>query len=188
MCHAVPSTFNFFRLLWLADKELAAETKAAGCSCGGILHCANYPRKPRGCPNEFLADFKRRFSFCCNLCRRRTTSESVRFLGRRVYLALVVVLKSSRHATHSPLAALLSATLEIPIRTLQRWRQWWLKQFPLTPLWQANCASFMPPVANALFPAGLLERFVGDAEDGLMKFLEFLSPLTVGPVTICEGR
>lgn len=95
---------------------------------------------------------------------------SVRFLGRRVSLALAVVLASAR----------LSTTLEIPVRTLQRWRQWWRQQFPLTPLWQANCARFMPPpAASDLFPAGLLERFAGTA-DALMRLLVFLSPITAG--------
>ncbi|MGP1680380.1 MAG: hypothetical protein ACTS6J_24905, partial [Burkholderiales bacterium] len=92
VCHALLQDRNFFRLLLRIDEELAAETHAAGCACGGVLHCADYPRKPRACPKEFRADFDSRFSFCCNLCRLRTTSMSVRFLGRRVYLALAVVL------------------------------------------------------------------------------------------------
>jgi hypothetical protein len=56
------------------------------------LHRANYPRKPLGCPDEVRADFESRLSFCCNRCRRRTTLMSLCFLGRRVYLSLVVVL------------------------------------------------------------------------------------------------
>jgi hypothetical protein len=112
----------------------------------------------------------------------------VRFLGRRVYLALAVVLGSARHAGQNPAAARLFATLSVPVRTLQRWRQWWRQEFALTPLWQANCARFMPPVTSAVFPAGLLERFAGSAEQALMRLLVFLSPLTVGPVTVSEGR
>ncbi len=74
------------------------------------------------------------------------------------------------------------------VRTLQRWRQWWRQQFPLRPLWQANCARFMPPVASDLFPADLLERFAGTAEEALMRLLVFLSPITVRPITLREGR
>ena len=92
MCHALLQDLKFFRLLLRIDEELAGQTRAEGCPCGGVLHCANYPRKPRGCPSEIVDDFDTRFSFCCNRCRRRMTSMSVRFLGRRVYLALVVVL------------------------------------------------------------------------------------------------
>ncbi len=120
---------EFFRLLLRADVELADETRLLGCACGGRLHRANYPRKPRACLSEVRADFESRFSFCCNRCRRRTTSMSVRFLGRRVYLGLAVVLESARHAGQIPAAARLSAELNIPVRTLQRWRQWWAEQF-----------------------------------------------------------
>jgi hypothetical protein len=113
---------------------------------------------------------------------------SVRFLGRRVYLALAVVLVSARHAGQTPAAARLCTTLEIPLRTLQRWRHWWRAQFPLTPLWRAACARFMPPVATDLFPASLLERFAGDAEESLMRLLIFLSPITVRAIPLLEGR
>lgn len=75
---------------------------------------------------------------------------SVRFLGRRVYLSLAVVLASARLAGQRPTVARLSDELNIPMRTLERWRQWWRQQFPLTPLWRAQCARFMPPVDTAL--------------------------------------
>ena len=188
MCHALLQDFNLFRLLLRIDEELAAEARAAGCPCGGVLHRADYPRKPRACPNEFRADFDSRFSFCCNRCRLRTTSRSVRFLGRRVYLALAVVLVSAPHAGQTPAAARLCTTLEIPLRTLQRWRHWWRAQFPLTPLWRAACARFMPAVATDLLPASLLERFAGDAEEALMRLLIFLGPVTVRAITLHEGR
>ncbi len=34
------------------DKDLAESTRQEGCSCGGRLHCANYPRAPRGGPDH----------------------------------------------------------------------------------------------------------------------------------------
>ena len=113
---------------------------------------------------------------------------SVRFLGRRVYLGLAVVLSSGWHAGQRSAAARIAATLAIPVRTLQRWRQWWEQGFPLTPLWQASCAGFMPPVAPALFPSSLLERFAGKAEESLMRLLLFLTPLTVRAISLPEGR
>jgi hypothetical protein len=188
VCHALLQDPKFFRLLLRIDEELAGRARVVGCPCGGVLHRADYPRKPRACLNEVRADFASRFSFCCNRCRRRTTSMSVRFLGRRVYLALAVVLVSARHAGQIPAAARITAALDVPVRTLQRWRQWWRQQFPLTPLWQANCARFMPSVAGDLFPADLLERFAGTAEEALMRLLVFLSPITVRPITLREGR
>jgi len=113
---------------------------------------------------------------------------SVRFLGRRVYLSLAVVLTSARLAGQRSTAARVAAEMNIPVRTLQRWRQWWDQQFPLTPLWQAACARFMPPVNTALLPASLLERFAGDAAESLFRLLHFLSPISVRPVAFHEGR
>ena len=95
----------FLALLLRIDHDLAAQTCADGCPCGGVLHRADYPRKPRGCPVEVRHDHSSRLSFCCSMCRRRATSMSVRFLGRRVYLALAVVLVSARPAGPTPAAA-----------------------------------------------------------------------------------
>ena len=179
VCHALLQDPKFFRLLLRIDEELASAAHTGGCACGGVLHRANYPRKPRACPKEARADFESRFSFCCATCRKRKTSASVRFLGRRVYLGLAVVLASARHAGQRPAAARLSTELNISVRTLRRWRQWWGEQFPLTPLWQAHGTRFMPPVAMDRVPASLLERFTADAQEALLRLLVFLSPLTV---------
>ena len=114
---------------------------------------------------------------------------SVRFLGRRVYLGLAVVLVSARHAGQTPAAARLEAGWGIPIRTLERWRRWWQTDFALTPLWQAQCARFMPPVATVRLPGELLDRFAGEAQEALMRLLYFLTPLTVRSlIAIKEGR
>jgi hypothetical protein len=113
---------------------------------------------------------------------------STRFLGRRVYLGLAVVLMSAGRVEATSAVAQLGEIMEVPVRTVQRWRNWWVEQFPLTPLWQAACARFMPPVALSQLPASLIERFAGLAAEPLMRLLVFLSPLTVGhPVTLNEG-
>ena len=190
MCHALLQDPKFFQLLKLIDQELAAQTRAGGCLfCDGVLHCANFPRKPRACLPEAQDDYDTRFSFCCNRCRKRYTAMSVRFLGQRVYLGLAVVLVSARHAGQIPAAAGLEAGLGIPIRTLERWRQWWQSEFALTPLWQAQCARFMPPVAISRLPGELLERFAGQTAEPLLRLLLFLTPLTVRPlIALRKGR
>ena len=189
MCHALLQDSKFLYLLLRIDIELAAQLRAGGCQCGGVLHCANYPRKPRCCPDEVRADYERRFSFCCHRCRKRTTSLSVRFLGRRVYLGLAVVLMSAGRTEATSAVAELGNRMSIPARTLQRWRTWWLEQFPLTPLWQAACARFMPSVELSQLPSSLIERFAGSAEESLRRLLLFLSPLTVKfLVTLNAGR
>ena len=73
------------------DVEEAERVRQQGCPyCGKKLHQANYPRKPRGI--EDVAEEDRwRLSFCCEECRCRTTPKSVRFFGRKVYFAIVVI-------------------------------------------------------------------------------------------------
>jgi hypothetical protein len=188
VCHILLKDPRFFELLLRIDIALAELARTGMCLCGGVLHRANYPRKPRGCPAGIRAYFETRFSFCCALCRRRTTSVSVRFFGRRVYVALLLVLSGDRHVNPTPATARLCQTLNIPYRTLARWRTWWREHFPQTPFWQAACARFMPPVVLAQLPASLLERFVGPASKALRRLLLFLTPLTIGyPVTLREG-
>ena len=193
MCHALLYDPKFLALLLRIDHELAAQARADGCRCGGALHRADFPRKPRGCPIEVRPDHSSRLSFCCSVCRRRSTSMSVRFLGRRVYLGLAVVLVSARPAGPTPAAARLGLALGVARRTLGRWRVWWREQFPLTPLWRSTCARFMPPVPTGQLPGGLLERFTGPAHEALMRLLVWLSPATVrsewpGPIELHEGR
>ena len=178
MCHVLLQDPRFFALLLTIDRDQASQTRAAGCSCEGRLHCANYPRKPRGCLGEFRTSFDHRFSFCCATCRKRTTAVSVRFLGRRVYLALVVVLSSSRQAGSNS-AALALGSLAIPLRTLERWRAWWHEAFKHTALWRGASGGFMPSLDLERLPDALLERFVGaDASQRMSTMLRFLTPLT----------
>jgi hypothetical protein len=179
VCHILLQDPKFFSILLLIDRELADQRQAQGCQCGGVLHRADYPRKPRGCPSDARADYESRFSFCCSRCRKRSTAMSVRFLGRRVYLSLAVVLMSARRAGPTSTQAKLSETLAVPARTVQRWRTWWAEIFPTTPLWQGSCARFMPPVATTGLPGSLIARFTGSAAESMTRLLAFLTPLTV---------
>ena len=187
MCHALLQDLNFFRLLLRIDQEFAVQRRVGGCACGGVLHVDDYPRKPRGCPLELRADFSSRFSFCCNRCRTRATPPSVRFLGRRVYLALAVVLLSGARPGPTAASARAATLLEVPVRSLQRWRQWWQERLPLSAFWQAASARFLPPIAAATMPGALLARFVGTAAQSLLRLLVFLSPLTLTLFTLGDG-
>jgi len=138
-------------------------------------------------------DYSSRLSFCCAVCRKRSTSLSVRFLGRRVYLALAVVLVSGLRRGSTPTGARLAAELGVARQTLQRWQAWWREQFPLTPLWRASCARFMPPVATEQLPGELIDRFSGAAHDALLRLLLWLAPVTAGgagpaAIALSEGR
>jgi hypothetical protein len=177
VCHAVLEDPAFFRFLLRIDEELAAETRRAACPhCGSALHTARYPRKPRGCPASVVEEYSWRFSFTCARCKARSTSPSVRFLGRRVYVAVVLMLFSPPgHSQGRELCEL----LDIRVRTLKRWRRWWREDFPRTPFWQSVRNRFMPPVAITNLPQSLMERFEGSRPaDRLPPLLRFLAPLS----------
>ena len=186
MCHATLQDPKLYSFLLLIDQDLAAQAQSAGCACGGVLHSARYPRKPRGAPRSLLEQYQSRLSFCCAACRRRTTPESVRYLGRRVYLAAVVVLSSvMRVGITGKRVTQLSGFFAVPLRTLERWRRWWLDAFVDTGFWRAARGRFMPPVDPATLPASLLWRFSGeDLVARLIQSLRFITPLSI----LGEGR
>lgn len=170
---------RFEVLLASIDSDLAARAKSKGCAhCGGTLHSATYPRKPRGL-SDSTDPPNRRHSFCCATCRRRTTPASVRFLGRRVYAGTVVLLMSAMDegVTNRRIEALRSV-LGVHRRTLQRWRHWWRTVFAATPFWSVTRGNLTPPPDATALPASLLERFAGpDAPMRLVQCLRFLIPL-----------
>jgi hypothetical protein len=167
-------------LLDHVDGDLAEAVQRRGCLfCPeGTLHRADYERKPRGGPEHW----NERHSFCCDQdgCRRRHTPASVRFLGRKVYVGLVVVLKTAlpQGLNAARLAQLRTVLPEIDRRTVERWRQWWQEQFVATTFWKAAQARLSPPLRPARLPLGLCERFPIDTPDGLVKLLRWLSPST----------
>jgi hypothetical protein len=177
VCHAVLQDPAFFRFLTRIDEELAAATRLRGCpACEGPLHVADFPRKPRGCPATVREAYSRRLSFTCGRCKRRTTPPSVRFAGRRVYLAVVLLLVSP---PGSASARTVCDRLRIAAVTLKRWRAWWCKTFPSTPFWQSVRERFMPPVAINQLPQSLLERFEASMmTDRLVQALHFIAPLS----------
>ena len=179
VCHALLQDPKFLALLLRIDHEFAAQRRADGCRCGGNLHCADYPRKPRGIPASLRPAFSSRLSLCCAVCRTRSTPLSVRFLGRRVYLALAVVLVSAERTAATATGVRLGTELGVARQTMQRWQLWWTEQFPLTPLWRATCARFMPSADVLGFPGTLLERFTGSPAHSLLHLLVFLSPVTL---------
>jgi hypothetical protein len=183
MCHTALLDAKFHAFLLRIDEDLAAETRARGCRrCGGTLHRDLYPRKPRGGPGNPGEAYRRRLSFTCSICDKRHTPTSVRFLGRRVYLAVTVVLASAVRAGLSHWRVnQLTEWIRVPKRTLERWRAWWLHEFVDTRFWLTARGQFMPAPAAATLPASLLERFEGpDLPSQLVAALRFLAPLYEG--------
>ena len=175
---------RFHDLLLACDRDLADECRAEGCElCGGRLHSARYPRKPRGRGCRLGPEHDQRFSFCCAVdgCRSRDTPPSLRFLGRRVYVAAIVVLIAIlQHGATDARMERLSEVVRIDRRTAERWRRWWRDIFTATPFWQIARARFMPPVDQARLPAALIERFTGDDADQLVGLLRFIAPISGG--------
>ncbi len=180
MCHTLLQDPKLHALLLRIDEDQAAQMRCAGCACGGRLHRADYPRKPRGGPRDLGHAHGLRHSFCCAVCRKRRTPRSVRFLGQRVYLGAVVVLASvMRYGLTLKRVAQLTDWFGVPRQTLDRWRHWWLNDFVDSPFWQHARARFMPPVQLATLPASLLARFAGvELLDHTLGTLRFLAPLT----------
>jgi len=176
----------FHQLLLAFDVDLACAVRAGRCArCGGALHSARYPRKPRGRLCRLGPEHDRRFSFCCAAdgCRSRTTPASLRFLGRKVYLAAIVVLVSVlRHGASAPRMERLSQAIAVDRRTVERWRAWWRDGLTSTPWWRMARAGLIPPVDPAGLPGSILDRFAGDAADRLVALLRFLGPVTGGRV------
>lgn len=182
MCTAILRDSRFYDFLFSIDQDLAEQARSGGCPCGGRLHQGNYPRKPRGGPLDAGRVQPRRLSWCCGRegCRKRRMPPSVRFLGRRVYWATVVVLISAMASgITATRAAGLRECVGVSARTLRRWRVWWLGAFVASALWRGAKGRFAPPVDEGGLPASLVERFAADNEPPqLILALRFLSPLT----------
>lgn len=175
MIHAWPLGAKFFEGLLERDALELIRAQRGGCPrCGERLDRADFSRKARGIPPAWEAGFSRRFSLCCSRegCRKRLTPPSVRFLGRRVYAAVVVLAAS--------LAALVASA--VPARTRRRWSAWWEESFVNSAFFGTARARLMPPVDVTRLPRSLVERFAAaesSTDLALIRALVFVSPLSV---------
>ena len=183
MYAALLADARFHDLLLAADRDLAEACRTEGCACGGARHMAHYARKPRGRPCRLGPEHDQRFSFCCAVdgCRSRATPPSLRFLGRKVYVAAVVVLIAIlRDGVSDARLGRLREVGSVDRRTIARWRRWWRDAFPATPFWRAARATLIPPPDGAQLPGALFDCFDGDPQDRLIALLRFLRPVTGG--------
>ena len=175
---------TFHELLLVFDQDIAISARREPCLlCRGVLHSARYRRKSRGRPAGLGEEHDWRFSFCCarDGCRTRRTPPSFRFLGRKVYLAAMVVLIAiMREDATAARMRQLYALVGVSRRTVERWRRWWRDTFTASPFWQIGRATFMPPVDQDRLPASLIERFTGSDAERLIALLRFIAPITGG--------
>ena len=183
MLHEIVQRESLFCLLHRLDEELAQECRQGGCPyCGGPLHQANYPRKPRGEMSTLPEAYLVRLSNCCGRpgCRRRVLPGSVKFLGRKIYWGSIhlvaMALRQQRPGGWSAHQVMLH--LGIPAKTLSRWARYWRETFPNTPAWQRLRGQVPPAVADTALPGALLELFLGQQptpEHALVGCLRFLA-------------
>ena len=172
---------RFLAALLGLDRELAAAAREAGCDCGGPLHQGNFVRKPRGGPREQAEGAQIRLSFCCGRegCRKRMTPASVRFLGRRVYWGVVVVIGAAfEGGVTANRVRRLAELIGYPIdrRTLRRWVSWWREGLPKSRIWKVMKGLFSRRVEPGRLPLSLLEMMAGpDAATKVTGVLELVS-------------
>jgi hypothetical protein len=176
---------SFFELLLRFDEDLAEQSRAEGCACGGALHRACYERKPRGGPPGLGPEHAVRFSSCCERegCRRRVTPPSLRFLGRKVFFGVVVLLVPALRDGPTPQRLKrLSASFAVSLRTLRRWTRWWRETFAGSRSWLGSQGLFARPVASQGLPTSLLVAFegLGEVSPRVLAVLRFLAAITTG--------
>ncbi len=184
MYHDLPDAASFWSFLFTIDQDLAETARKNGCPCGGHLHRANYPRKPRGTSPQLPESQCQRLSFCCDRdgCRKRVTPPSVRFLGPKVYLAAVIIVISAMRQGPTPRRVReLSTRFGADRRTIARWQAFWREHVPQTPFWKVAHARFTPVIRIVTLPYSLVDAFLSrDAGDtGWARLLRFLTPISI---------
>ena len=184
MYHDLPHTARFWSFLFAIDQDLAETARKNACPCGGRLHRSNYLRKPRGTPDQLPESQCVRLSFCCDRerCRKRMTPPSVRFLGRKVYLAAVMIVISAMRQGPTPRRVReLSKRFGADRRTIARWQVFWREHFPQTPFWKIARAHLVPVVEIVSLPYSLVDAFLLRHRicRGWALLLRFLSPITI---------
>ena len=181
MWHGFGPDVKFFSTLVKFDETIARQTRAAGCACGGKLHRADYPRKPRGILADAEPLFCRRISFCCDHegCRARTTPLSLRFISRSVYVFAIVLLAAAMHCQQRAATTTTAQSFDVPRRTLRRWLMFFVSILPALSGFIAERSRFMPPLDESRLPLSLLERFSGDPPDQLVFTLRFVAMITM---------
>lgn len=153
-------------LLQFLQRKDALETKLlvpAICPhCkAGHLHADHYRRVAWGFPppegdTDSGRSYILRLSWCCGKCRTRFTPPSSVFMGRRRYVAPIVLAQSAQ-ATG---ASVDTKELKKPSRrTIQRWLTWWREDFTKTKSWFELTGLLMCNAYRAQLPGILTEYF-----------------------------
>ncbi len=183
MYHSLLTDTRFHNSLFDLDRLIAEQVRHEQCRfCHGNLHQSHFPRKPRGVPEDTVPDYFIRFSYCCGTegCRKRLTPPSMRFLSRKVYSSVVIILifllkPETDDSRIETINVLLGTTLSV--ETLRRWRHFWIKDMPQTQTWKR--LPIHQSHSQAL-PVSLLALFEKSAKQALIMGLKLILPLSAG--------
>jgi hypothetical protein len=171
MCNNLLKDSRTFSFLLQIDRDTETRVSQAACGfCGDRLHRADFLRKPRAPGIDLAEDFCRRPSFCCRRdgCRRRQTPALLRFLGRRVYVSIVVVLITAMtQGASAKRLCDLQAQLGVPPQTVRRWQHYWRAIFSNQSGWQYLRGNLLPRIADEDLPRSLLDRLSTNMNDEL---------------------
>ena len=183
MYHDLLQNTIFHAFLTTIDDELANKVREARCLCGGALHRADYPRSPLGLTVVCREYYESRRSFCCDQCRKRVTTPSVRFFGRHRFPAPTFVLLSFlKRGVAAPTLKQVRRHFGIDIskRTWRRWCRWWREGFIATAFWKQAKGICPTGDPDDDYPRSLRCAYSGSFSDQWVAVLRFLAPLTAG--------
>jgi hypothetical protein len=205
MYHSSLIISSFWKTFPSLDIKISIEfIKTASCkNCGCCtFHRADYPRKPRGFPNEIEKQipsifFCSRISYRCSNCRKRITPQSVRYLGRKIYISTLILLAVRLIEQGSGTEGFVKISKEIrvllkdfvPAKTVRRWLIWWQEAVWQSPFWKSKQGLFSGHVERYLFLNGVWNHFAQSSDqaqsdsvqDLVIIILTFFSPLTHPP-------
>jgi len=113
------------------------------------------------------------------------TPPSLRFLGRKVFFGVLVLLMPVlRHGPTPERLNRLCATYAVSVRTVRRWCCFWRETFVASRVWQAARGRFAVPVRAESMPGALLGAFceISDSASRVVAVLRLVSPIGGGAV------
>ncbi len=167
MCTKLLKDSRLFQFIQTIDEDAITQCRASGCDCGGKIDRSYFPKKPRPAMPEFDELFARRPSFCCRRdnCRKRVTPPQLKFLRRKVYLSVVVLLVAAMTQGSTPNRLCeLKREVGVSAQTVRRWLVFWRKIFTATASWEYQRGNFVPAVDETGLPLSLLERLASGAD------------------------
>ncbi|MBU4154401.1 MAG: hypothetical protein KKD63_16145 [Proteobacteria bacterium] len=173
---------KLYELLYFIDKDLAEQQRLKACPfCNSPIHFSNYPRKPRGGPDNLPDELMIRHSFCCSsqACRKRVLPASCRFWGRKVYwgITILVIMTLQQRRVEGYSAGKLIRLFGISRHTLKRWMIYFKRIFPISNQWKRIKGLICFEISQDPLPGAmvlsLIERFES-VERGLIQSLRLL--------------